>query len=407
MRDDRDSRGHCRRWSAPSAARQAGCVSHRIRRHGVSLITLVAAARPNLMKVAPVMRALDSRCQAELVHTGQHYDRNLSGGNLRDLDLPEPDLNMGVGSGTHSGQTAAVLVSFEQYLLEKRPGAVVVVGDVNSTLAAALAAAKLDIPVAHVEAGLRSWDWSMPEEINRVLADRLSRWLFTPSADADENLLAEGIPRDRVYRVGNVMIDTLLHALPRARQRSGSVAQRCDVGGRRYGLLTLHRPSTVDHAEPFNRVLEGVAAVATDIPLLFPMHPRTKKNLRQLGVRLPSGVSGIDPLGYLDFLSLMDRAAIVLTDSGGVQEETSMLGVPCLTLRANTERPVTVELGTNQVVGTDPAAIIEGAQFALSREWEPAQIPMWDGRAAERIADVLVTALSDEPPAGGLDGEES
>ena len=294
------------------------------------LIAVVVAARPNFMKAGPVVAALHGRFSVDLVHTGQHYDRSLSGAFLDDLRMPDPTINLGVGSGSHAEQTAAVLVAFEAYLLDRRPSAVLVVGDVNSTVAAGLAAAKLNIPVGHVEAGLRSRDWTMPEEVNRVLTDQLSCWLFTPSADADTKLLAEGFSAERIHLVGNVMIDTMLARLSDARARFAIVAAEAGLRAGEYAVLTLHRPATLDVPEVFARALEGVRRVAEDLPVLFPVHPRTTARLKGLGMDLPDGVSPIEPLGYLDFLALMDSAALVLTDSGGMQEETSILGVPCL-----------------------------------------------------------------------------
>ncbi len=361
-------------------------------------ITVVVAARPNFMKAGPVVRSLSRRFDVEIVHTGQHYDRNLSGAFLDDLGMPDPTVNLGVGSGSHAEQTAGVLVAFEKYLLERRPQAVLVVGDVNSTLAAALAAAKLNIPVGHIEAGLRSGDWTMPEEVNRVLADRLSCWLFTPSADANANLAAEGIPAERVHLIGNVMIDTLFALLSDARSRFSEVAARVGLNAERYAVLTLHRPATVDHPDVLARAFEGIALVAEQLPIMFPVHPRTLERMSAVGQGLPEGVVALEPLGYLDFLALMDSAALVLTDSGGMQEETSVLGIPCLTMRPTTERPVTVELGTNLVVGTDPEAIAAAALDALARKWSPAEIPLWDGHAADRVAAVLTAWFDGERP---------
>ena len=303
------------------------------------------------MKAGPVVAALEGRFDVDLVHTGQHYDRNLSGAFLDDLGMPEPHVNLGIGSGTHAVQTAGVLVAFEKYLLERSPDAVLVVGDVNSTLAAALAAAKLHIPVGHVEAGLRSRDWTMPEEVNRILTDRLSCWLFTPSADADDNLIAEGIEPERIHLVGNAMIDTLLSLLEVARAGLDDVKARVGLQSSRFAILTLHRPATVDHPEELARAFEGVASVASQLPVLFPVHPRTLQQMSAGGQKLPDGVVALDPLGYLDFLALMDASSLVMTDSGGMQEETSVLGIPCLTMRTTTERPVTVVLGTNRIVG--------------------------------------------------------
>ena len=353
-------------------------------------VTVVVAARPNFMKAGPVVRALTG-FEVDLVHTGQHYDRNLSGAFLDDLGMPDPTVNLGVGSGSHAEQTAGVMVAFERYLVDRSPEAVLVVGDVNSTLAATLAATKLHIPVGHVEAGLRSRDWTMPEEINRMVVDRLSCWLFTPSADADANLVAEGIPEDRIHLVGNVMIDTLLSLLPEARSRHFAVIERLGLKTDRYAVLTLHRPATVDFPDRLAQALEGVAAVGRELPVLFPVHPRTVSKMQSTGHSLPDGVMPLDPMGYLDFLALMDGAALVLTDSGGMQEETSVLGVPCLTMRSTTERPITVELGTNHVVGIDPAEIAKWAAEALNRERSPAEIPLWDGDAAVRIAGVMTS----------------
>ena len=353
-------------------------------------VTVVVAARPNFMKAGPVVRALTG-FEVDLVHTGQHYDRNLSGAFLDDLGMPDPTVNLGVGSGSHAEQTAGVMVAFERYLVDRSPEAVLVVGDVNSTLAATLAATKLHIPVGHVEAGLRSRDWTMPEEINRMVVDRLSCWLFTPSADADANLVAEGIPEGRIHLVGNVMIDTLLSLLPEARSRHFAVIERLGLKTDRYAVLTLHRPATVDFPDRLAQALEGVAAVGRELPVLFPVHPRTLSKMQSTGHSLPDGVMPLDPMGYLDFLALMDGAALVLTDSGGMQEETSVLGVPCLTMRSTTERPITVELGTNRIVGIDPAEIAKWAAEALNRERSPAEIPLWDGDAAVRIAGVMTS----------------
>lgn len=354
-------------------------------------LTVVAAARPNFMKVAPVLRALEGRAETTLVHTGQHYDDHMSNVFFEELGIPRPDVNLGVGSGSHAGQTAAVMVAFEKQLIGSGTDAVVVVGDVNSTLAAALVATKLGIPVAHVEAGLRSGDWAMPEEVNRVLTDRMSTWLLTPSADADANLVAEGIPADRIHLVGNVMIDTLLANLDRARERSAVL--RAELGGLdRYAVLTLHRPANVDDPETLVPLLEAVAGAAPDLPVVFPVHPRTRARLEGR-TDLPSNLRRLAPLSYLDFVGLVAEAELVLTDSGGIQEETSVLGVPCLTIRDNTERPITCELGTNRLIGTDPAAIAPAVRDARAASWGPASIPLWDGRAGERVADVLVRDL--------------
>jgi UDP-N-acetylglucosamine 2-epimerase (non-hydrolysing) len=357
-------------------------------------ISLVAAARPNFMKVGPVIRALEGRAHVELVHTGQHYDEQMSESFFRDLGLPEPDVNLGVGSGTHAEQTGNVMIAFESYLSTREVDAVVVVGDVNSTIACAMAAVKLGVPVAHVEAGLRSRDWSMPEEVNRVLTDRISRWLLTTSPDADENLLAEGVPASWIHPVGNVMIDTLLANLDRAIIRGDACRERLAIEDP-YGVVTLHRPSNVDDAQSLERLLRllgEVAAVGVD--LIFPAHPRTSARLARWGLPLPDGIRVVEPMAYLEFVGLLADAAIVLTDSGGIQEETSVLGVPCLTLRENTERPITCALGTNHLVGLDQALILGVVERVLRDGAEPADIPLWDGQAGVRIAEVLLADLT-------------
>jgi UDP-N-acetylglucosamine 2-epimerase (non-hydrolysing) len=301
--------------------------------------------------------------------------------------MPDPDVYLGVGSGSHAQQTAKVMLEIEPVLLRERPDVVVVAGDVNSTVAVALVAAKLGLAIAHVEAGLRSRDWTMPEEINRVLTDRLSDLLFTPSRDGDENLLGEGIDPARIHFVGNVMIDSLQAALPRARE--SRIHQRLELPRKGYALATLHRPSNVDEPAALNRLLSALAEVATQVPVVFPIHPRTR-------ARVPAGFEArglrlVEPLGYLDFLALVADAKLVMTDSGGIQEETTALGVPCLTLRENTERPVTVEIGTNQLVGTDPARAVAAAAAVLAGNCRRGTIPeRWDGRAAERVAEILV-----------------
>lgn len=348
----------------------------------------VVGARPNFMKIAPVMRALDRRgVHQELVHTGQHYDPSMSDVFFADLGLPHPDLHLGVGSGSHAEQTARIMLGFEKVLSERRPDLVVVVGDVNSTLACALVAAKMHIPCAHVEAGLRSFDMTMPEEINRVLTDRICDLLLTPSEDADENLLREGTPPERIRLVGNVLIDALAAHVDRGRAREPWRVYGQKPGG--YALFTLHRPSNVDDPAVLSRVLGAIEEVQREIPVLFPAHPRTRKAIEALG-RTPRGLLLLPPLGYLDFLGLTSAARLVLTDSGGLQEETTVLGVPCLTLRENTERPITVSCGTNELVGTDPQRIVAAARAVLEGRVKTPRTPrFWDGRAAERIADAL------------------
>ena len=356
----------------------------------------VVGARPNFMKVAPIVAAMKrrpDRFQPLVVHTGQHYDSAMSDSFFQDLDLPQPDTHLGVGSASHAVQTAAVMERFEPVVLQQRPDWVLVVGDVNSTLACALVCVKLGIKVAHVEAGLRSRDRTMPEEINRLLTDQIADLLLTPSPDADENLRAEGIPPERIRFVGNVMIDSLLQNLERA--RASRVRADLGVDGSAYGVLTLHRPSNVDRPETFGRILTALETITQTLPVIFPVHPRTRKTIAELGlserVAAMKNLRLIDPLGYLDFLSLYSSARLVLTDSGGIQEETTVLGIPCLTLRENTERPITVELGTNVVVGTDTARIIAAATAAMNGSAKPTarQPPLWDGHASERILDAL------------------
>lgn len=328
----------------------------------------------------------------ELVHTGQHYDSAMSKTFFEDLALVEPDVNLGVGSGSHAEQTAGVMVAFERHLAAINADAVIVVGDINSTLAVSLTSAKLGVPVAHVEAGLRSRDWSMPEEINRVVTDRLSTWLFTPSADADANLLAEGIPPERIHLVGNVMIDTLLAHLPKAEPRLPQLRSTLGLDAD-YALLTLHRPSNVDDRSTLSELMAAIGEVSDLLPVLFPMHPRTNQRLNEMGINIPERIIRVDPFGYLDFLALMSDARLVLTDSGGIQEETSVLGVPCVTLRDSTERPITCTLGTNTVVGIGRSEIVSCSLAALGKSWQPADIPLWDGRASERVGQVLVKSL--------------
>jgi UDP-N-acetylglucosamine 2-epimerase (non-hydrolysing) len=358
----------------------------------------VVGARPNFMKIAPIVDALKRR-QREftplIVHTGQHYDSAMSDAFLHDLDLPQPDFFLGVGSASHAAQTAAVMERFEPVVLSEKPDWVVVVGDVNSTLACALVCVKLGIKVAHVEAGLRSCDRTMPEEINRILTDQIADLLLTPSADADENLLAEGIAPERIRFVGNVMIDSLYKHLERARK--SAIKEQLGLADKKYGVLTLHRPANVDEPETFGRILQALEKICEQLPVVFPVHPRTRKTIVELGlsnrVERISGLRLIEPLGYLDFLNLYSGARIVLTDSGGIQEETTVLGIPCLTLRENTERPITVMMGTNTIVGTDPEKIITAASAALSETVEqPVSIPLWDGHTAERILDALLLA---------------
>jgi UDP-N-acetylglucosamine 2-epimerase (non-hydrolysing) len=353
----------------------------------------VVGARPNFMKMAPLVHCLrQRRIDQRLVHTGQHYDDNMSKVFFEDLRMPMPDIYLGIGSGSHAEQTARVMIEFEKVCLEQKPDLVVVVGDVNSTLACSVVSAKLCIPVAHVEAGLRSFDWSMPEEINRMVTDRLSEILLTPSPDGDENLLREGVPAERIHRVGNIMIDSLVQNLERA---SGStVLDRLSLKPRTYGVLTLHRPSNVDEPETLLRIMGALHGIAVALPVVFSCHPRTAERLEQLpGYAALAGrgdLRVLPPLGYLDFLRLYSQSRLVLTDSGGLQEETTYLGIPCVTLRENTERPVTLAEGTNVLVGTDPARIEEAARGALNGDMARRGVPeFWDGETAARIVDVF------------------
>lgn len=360
---------------------------------------VVAGARPNFMKVAPLIEAfkaaqvLDHRILVRLVHTGQHYDEQMSKSFFDDLDLPRPDVDLEVGSGTHAEQTGKVMIAFERLLAADRPDWVVVVGDVNSTLACSLTASKLGIRVAHVEAGLRSRDRSMPEEINRLLTDVLCDALFTTERSAGENLLGEGVDPSRIHFVGNVMIDTLL----KHEQRARGIRQWEKLGllDKNYGVLTLHRPSNVDSLESFTAIVDALESIQRELPLVFPVHPRTRKMAGQFGLwermQALSGMRLLEPIGYLEMLSLTSHAAVVLTDSGGLQEEAVILGVPCLTLRDNTERPVTVEVGGNQIVGNRPQAIVAAVKNVVGYKTPPPQRPeLWDGVAAKRIVATLL-----------------
>lgn len=355
----------------------------------------IVGARPNLPKIAPLIREMQRHPEIDpiLVHTGQHYDEALSDIFFRQMGIPAPHVNLEVGSGSHAAQTAEVLKRVEPVLLERRPDLVLVVGDVNSTIAVSLAAVKLGIPVAHVEAGLRSFDRSMPEEINRILTDALAEYLFVTEEDAIEHLLKEGRPRESIYLVGNVMIDSLRHFLPIAQKSSigDDLALKKGTDWRRFGVLTLHRPSNVDSTEKLAELLRAIDSIAAEVPVIFPVHPRTQQRLLQAGIKTHPQLKLIPPIGYLDFLCLLSKAALVLTDSGGIQEETTALGVPCLTLRENTERPITISEGTNLLIGTDPAKIIAAAQSIIAGKGKPGRIPpYWDGHAAERIVQVLL-----------------
>jgi UDP-N-acetylglucosamine 2-epimerase (non-hydrolysing) len=372
-------------------------------------IASMVGARPNFMKIAPIVHEIQRTAGIEhrLVHSGQHYDQQMSESFFEELHIPKPDVNLEVGSGSHAWQTAEVMKRFEAVVLEWKPDVVIVVGDVNSTLAAALVASKLGVPVAHVEAGLRSFDMSMPEEINRKLTDAISDLLFVTEQSGIQNLRKEGVEQDRIFLVGNVMIDCLVEHRKIAEkseilrrlglQKDGDKASP-------YGLLTLHRPSNVDDPAVLRDILSTIATLAEKMPVFFPVHPRSLERIRQFGLgsylaeeksgAAARGIVPLPPLGYLDFLCLMDHARLILTDSGGIQEESTILGVPCLTLRENTERPVTVEQGTNQIVGRDPKKILAAAALVLGAERRAMKAPeLWDGHAAERIVKILVEKL--------------
>jgi len=363
-------------------------------------VVSVVGARPNFVKIAPIIEAMKDigLIETVLVHTGQHYDYLMSRAFFEDLAIPEPDFHLGIGAGTHAEQTAKVMVQFEQVLEPTKCDFVLVVGDTNSTMAAALTAVKLGIPVVHVEAGLRSFDRSMPEEINRLVTDAIADHLFTPSTDADDNLQREGVPAEKIHFVGNVMIDTLLKYQAAARDRDA--ATHVGLTPKDYAVLTLHRPSNVDSRDTFSRIIDAVEAVQREIPVVFPVHPRARYQIDALALeeRLAAltGLRLIEPLGYLDFLSLQMDARFVMTDSGGIQEETTVLDVPCLTLRGRTERPVTVTVGTNEVVGTNADCIRESVRAILGNRWKRGRVPpRWDGKASERITGVLLS-LSDQ-----------
>lgn len=361
-------------------------------------LILVAGARPNFMKVAPLLKKLraDGSFEGVLVHTGQHYDDQLSACFFRDLDLPEPHYSLRVGSGSHAQQTAEVMKRFEPVLAAERPDGVVVVGDVNSTVAAALVASKMQVPTVHVEAGLRSFDRSMPEEINRLVTDAISDLLLVTEESGRQNLLREGIPAERIHLVGNLMIDSLRQSLLSA---SGSeILSRLSLQPGTFGLVTLHRPANVDHSEQLDEILDAIVEISRSMPFFFPVHPRTRAQLAE-HPNFSQRVSLLDPLGYVDFLCLMSNSAAVLTDSGGVQEETTALGIPCLTLRNNTERPVTIEQGTNTLGGTAKATIL-AAWKEMRANPKAGRVPfLWDGSAASRCVSVLQDYFASRPTA--------
>jgi UDP-N-acetylglucosamine 2-epimerase (non-hydrolysing) len=354
----------------------------------------VIGARPNFMKVAPLLHALNAYpgINNYLVHTGQHYDDNMSSVFFRDLNIPLPDLNLEVGSGSHAEQTAQIMLRFEPVILQHRPDLVVVIGDVNSTVACSLVAAKLLVPVAHIEAGLRSYDRSMPEEINRIVTDVLSSLLFTPSRAATHNLLEEGISAEKIHFSGNLMVDNLLHAVQPAMERK--LWTKMSLAPRGYAVLTMHRVSNVDEPARLKALVEAVQQIASTLPVVFPIHPRTAARLQESGIlpylKASSGLILIDPLGYMDFLSLLSQARLVMTDSGGIQAETTILGIPCLTMRANTEWPETLETGANLLVGSDPQRLMDEVAKSLARPLTKTTPPEgWDGLASRRVAEVL------------------
>lgn len=406
---------------------------------------LVAAARPNFMKIAPLIRAIKHfngtphssplTLNPVLVHTGQHYDDNMSDAFFRDLQIPEPDIHLGIGSGTHAEQTGKVMIAFEEILLNEKPDLVIVVGDVNSTIACSLAAVKLCIPVAHIEAGLRSFDRTMPEEINRILTDAISDYLFTPSPDGDENLIKEGIPPEKIFLVGDIMVDSLLFNLEKAKKKN--IIEKLGLSPHTahltpnasstptlspltphqsvspYAVLTLHRPANVDNKESLQRIITGLLTGSEYLPILFPMHPRTRKQIANFGMedafqfhtkgdlnpeayreagKFKKKIHAFPPLGYLEFLNLMSQAKLVLTDSGGIQEETTVLNIPCITLRDTTERPITITEGTNVLVHDDPDRIVEEISKVISGNTKASSCPsIWDGHTAERIVEILAT----------------
>jgi UDP-N-acetylglucosamine 2-epimerase (non-hydrolysing) len=372
------------------------------------LIYLVAGARPNFMKIAPIVRALQAQSPKTLsykiIHTGQHYDREMNDVFFEELGIPQPDVFMAAGGGSHAQQTAKIMVGFEELCQNERPAAVLVVGDVNSTLACSIVAKKLNIPVAHVEAGLRSGDMAMPEEINRLVTDSISDWFFVTEPAALEHLRREGKPDSAVHYVGHVMVDNVLyqadklaHTDTAAFETSAFKKARQDAG-QRYGVVTMHRPSNVDDAETFTRIAGALKEISNELPLIFPVHPRTRANIEKFGIDLGPNITLAGPQAYMAFLNLWKDAAVVLTDSGGLQEETTALGVPCVTIRENTERPVTVDEGSNVLAGTDPAVIMAEARKVLRGEGKQGRRPhLWDGKAAERIVAVLASELAKVP----------
>lgn len=354
----------------------------------------VAGARPNFMKIAPIMEAFHQSNTIEpyLVHTGQHYDERMSDLFFRQLGIPEPDINLGVGSGSHAHQTAEIMKAFEKVVLSEKPDAVLVVGDVNSTIACGMVAVKLGVKLIHVEAGLRSFDRTMPEEINRILTDSISDFLFCSEPSGIENLRNEGIAANKMFLVGNVMIDTLIKN--REKAQDSTILEQLDLVPGEYAVMTMHRPANVDDPEALRGLLDAFNEIQKDVPIIFPIHPRTRKNLAKMElvdrIEAMPNFQLLDPVGYLDFMKLMSSAKAILTDSGGIQEESTILKIPCVTMRSNTERPITTDIGTSRIVGNDPEKIVAAWQDINAGNWKEPRIPeLWDGKAAQRIAEVL------------------
>jgi UDP-N-acetylglucosamine 2-epimerase (non-hydrolysing) len=357
-------------------------------------IDLIAGARPNFMKIAPIIDAI-SKAQKEgknitcrLIHTGQHYDRNMSGSFFVELGIPEPDINLNAGGGTQAEQTSAIMIGYEKVLLDTKPDLCIVVGDVTSTMACAIAAQKLNVHVAHVEGGIRSGDWTMPEEINRMVTDSISNYFFTTSENANANLKKAGVEQDRIFFVGNTMIDTLLKNRPRFKKPS--LWNELGLRKGKYVVMTLHRPANVDEEVKLKELINEIILNTQDLPIIFPVHPRTGIKLKSIGITHPR-LMMIEPMGYLEFNYLVENCIVVITDSGGITEETTVMGIPCITLRDNTERPETIDLGTNELIGTNPCAVKPVMEKLFSGKWKKGSIPeLWDGKTAERIVKILM-----------------
>lgn len=363
------------------------------------LIDLIAGARPNFMKIAPIIDAIKAEQEEgrditfRLVHTGQHYDKNMSGAFFEQLGIPKPDINLGAGGGTQAEQTSSIMIGYEKLLMEQPSNLCLVVGDVTSTMACAITAQKMHIPVAHVEAGIRSGDWSMPEEINRMATDSITNYFFTTSEIANENLRNSGVGEDRIFYVGNTMIDTLLKQRPRFRKPD--VWDELGLKKGKYIVMTLHRPANVDEEETLKTLMDEIVDHSHNLPLIFPVHPRTAKILNNLGIEYEK-LHKVEPLGYLEFNYLVENSKAVLTDSGGITEETTVMGIPCMTLRDNTERPETITLGTNELIGTDPKAIQPAMEKLFSGEWKKGGIPeLWDGKTSGRIVNHILELMSE------------